>query len=155
MQQVPDEIDRLMVGIEAYLSIRRYVADIGFSIFVDNIRTEKAANEKVRYFFLFYICFEFNLSFLQLLPLCSGWFSSCWCHFLSVSVYGVWLGWKLELVCEGGRLTLLQSTSWSFLIISCPCLRSGKYCLSTKECHKRLYRMAFVRSLNDVLCILR
>lgn len=46
MEQVPDEIDRLMVGIEAYLSIRRPVADIGFSIFVDNFRTEKPANEK-------------------------------------------------------------------------------------------------------------
>ena len=52
MQQVPDEIDRLMVGIEAYLSIRRPVADIGFSIFVDNFRTEKPANEKVWYFLL-------------------------------------------------------------------------------------------------------
>lgn len=46
MEQVPDEIDRLMVGIEAYLSIRRHVPDIGFSIFVDNMRNEKAANEK-------------------------------------------------------------------------------------------------------------
>lgn len=46
MEQVPEEIDRVMVGIEAYLSIRRHTPEVGFSIFVDNSRSDKAANEK-------------------------------------------------------------------------------------------------------------
>ncbi|KAL2929093.1 Nuclear cap-binding protein subunit 1 [Bienertia sinuspersici] len=45
MEQVPEEFDRVMVGIQAYLSIRRHVFDSGFSIFVDNTRDQKP-NEK-------------------------------------------------------------------------------------------------------------
>lgn len=32
-QQVPEEVDRVMVGIEAYMSIRRHVSDAGCSPF--------------------------------------------------------------------------------------------------------------------------
>ncbi|KAH9621085.1 hypothetical protein KSS87_008689 [Heliosperma pusillum] len=46
MEQVPEEIDRVLVGVEAYLSIRRRFADVGFSIYIDNDRTDKAVNEK-------------------------------------------------------------------------------------------------------------
>lgn len=45
MEQVPEEIDRVMVGIQAYLSIRKHVSDVGFSIFVDNSK-DRRANEK-------------------------------------------------------------------------------------------------------------
>ncbi|KAL8151569.1 hypothetical protein V2J09_021377 [Rumex salicifolius] len=45
-EQVPEEIDRLMVGIEAYLNIRRRVPDTGFSIFLDESDNEKAFHEK-------------------------------------------------------------------------------------------------------------
>nr|GMC51624.1 nuclear cap-binding protein subunit 1 [Ipomoea batatas] len=46
VEQVPEEIERVMVGIEAYLSIRRHVSDSGFSVFeviddVDNGQNEK------------------------------------------------------------------------------------------------------------------
>ncbi|CAA0842134.1 Nuclear cap-binding protein subunit 1 [Striga hermonthica] len=33
VEQVPDEIDRVMVGIQAYMSIRRHVSDAGCSVF--------------------------------------------------------------------------------------------------------------------------
>ncbi|GMH26023.1 hypothetical protein Nepgr_027866 [Nepenthes gracilis] len=46
IEQVPEEIDRVMVGIEAYLSIRRHVPDIGFSIFVDVNDTKTHFHEK-------------------------------------------------------------------------------------------------------------
>ncbi|XP_021723617.1 nuclear cap-binding protein subunit 1-like [Chenopodium quinoa] len=45
MEQVPEEIDRVLVGIQAYLSIRRHVTDAGFSIFVDNSKDQRA-NDK-------------------------------------------------------------------------------------------------------------
>ncbi|GAB4829606.1 Nucleic acid dioxygenase ALKBH1 [Ancistrocladus abbreviatus] len=45
-EQIPEEIDRVMVGIEAYLSIRRHVPDIGFSIFVDVDEAENCFHEK-------------------------------------------------------------------------------------------------------------
>ncbi|KAF5949001.1 hypothetical protein HYC85_014958 [Camellia sinensis] len=44
--QVPEEIERVMVGIEAYLRIRRHTSDIGFAIFEDVNYTEKALDEK-------------------------------------------------------------------------------------------------------------
>uniref|UniRef100_A0A5B7BA70 Nuclear cap-binding protein subunit 1 n=1 Tax=Davidia involucrata TaxID=16924 RepID=A0A5B7BA70_DAVIN len=46
VEQVPEEIERVMVGIEAYLSIRRRVFDVGFSVFEDIDETEKATAEK-------------------------------------------------------------------------------------------------------------
>ncbi|CAO2822875.1 unnamed protein product [Amaranthus hypochondriacus] len=46
MEQVPEEIDRVLVGIQAYLSIRKHVFDAGFSIFVDNSSSGLNANEK-------------------------------------------------------------------------------------------------------------
>ncbi|EOY32789.1 ARM repeat superfamily protein isoform 3 [Theobroma cacao] len=36
MEQVPEEIERVMVGIEAYLSIRRHTSDSGLSFFEDD-----------------------------------------------------------------------------------------------------------------------
>jgi hypothetical protein len=33
MQQVPDELDRVLIGIESYISIRRHFDDIAFSVF--------------------------------------------------------------------------------------------------------------------------
>jgi hypothetical protein len=33
MQQVPDELERVLVGIESYISIRRHFDDIAFSVF--------------------------------------------------------------------------------------------------------------------------
>uniref|UniRef100_A0A3N7FUG5 Uncharacterized protein n=1 Tax=Populus trichocarpa TaxID=3694 RepID=A0A3N7FUG5_POPTR len=35
MQQVPEEIESVMVGIEAYLSIKRHNSDTGLSFFED------------------------------------------------------------------------------------------------------------------------
>ncbi|XP_057948068.1 nuclear cap-binding protein subunit 1 [Malania oleifera] len=45
VEQVPEEIDRVMVGLEAYLSIRRHSSDVGFSFFEDE-ETGKAADGK-------------------------------------------------------------------------------------------------------------
>lgn len=36
LEQVPEEIDRVMVGIEAYLSIRRHTSGTGYSVFEDS-----------------------------------------------------------------------------------------------------------------------
>lgn len=35
VEQIPEEVERVMVGIEAYLSIRRRVSDVGLSVFED------------------------------------------------------------------------------------------------------------------------
>lgn len=51
MQQVPEEIERVMVGIEAYLSIRRHVSDVGLSVFEVTANTDKAHDEKVWFLF--------------------------------------------------------------------------------------------------------
>ena len=47
VQQVPEEIERVMVGVEAYLSIRRHISDIGLSFFEDDDDTERSPDEKV------------------------------------------------------------------------------------------------------------
>ncbi|KAL6975042.1 Nucleic acid dioxygenase ALKBH1 [Sarracenia purpurea var. burkii] len=46
VEQVPEEIERVMVGVEAYLRIRRHVSDTGFSVFEGFDDTEKAHDEK-------------------------------------------------------------------------------------------------------------
>ncbi|KAI3967263.1 hypothetical protein MKW92_027666 [Papaver armeniacum] len=46
IEQVPDEIERVMVGIEAYLSIRKRTYDIGVSVFEFDDESVKARNEK-------------------------------------------------------------------------------------------------------------
>lgn len=46
VEQVPEEIERVMVGVEAYLSIRRHISDIGLSFFEDDDETEKNPDEK-------------------------------------------------------------------------------------------------------------
>ncbi|KAL4554242.1 hypothetical protein LXL04_039642 [Taraxacum kok-saghyz] len=40
VEQIPEEMERVMVGIEAYLSIRRRVSDVGLSVF-DDINKDK------------------------------------------------------------------------------------------------------------------
>ncbi|RVW54241.1 Nuclear cap-binding protein subunit 1 [Vitis vinifera] len=47
VEQVPEEIERVMVGVEAYLSIRRHISDIGLSFFEDDDETEKNPDEKL------------------------------------------------------------------------------------------------------------
>ncbi|CAN1751113.1 Nuclear cap-binding protein subunit 1, partial [Linum perenne] len=49
-EQVPEEIERVMVGMEAYLSIRRHNSDIGLSFFEDD--DDSNAGEKVLQDFL-------------------------------------------------------------------------------------------------------
>lgn len=51
MQQIPEEIERLMVGIQAYLSIRRRLSDIGLAVFEDMEKIDKLHNEQV-----FFLC---------------------------------------------------------------------------------------------------
>ncbi|KAL5712931.1 Nucleic acid dioxygenase ALKBH1 [Ranunculus cassubicifolius] len=46
IEQVPDEIERVMVGIEAYLSIRKHVYDSGFSVFEFDDEKEKSPDQK-------------------------------------------------------------------------------------------------------------
>lgn len=46
-QQVPEEVERVIVGIEAYLSIRRHGSSAGLSVFDDSDSTGKAHSEKV------------------------------------------------------------------------------------------------------------
>ncbi|KAF7801835.1 nuclear cap-binding protein subunit 1 [Senna tora] len=45
--QVPEEIERVMVGIEAYLSIRRHTSDSGLSYFENNDETERSLGDKL------------------------------------------------------------------------------------------------------------
>lgn len=40
-EQIPEEIERVMVGIEAYLSIRRHVSNVGLSVFEDINKIDK------------------------------------------------------------------------------------------------------------------
>ncbi|TMX04057.1 hypothetical protein EJD97_011757 [Solanum chilense] len=46
VEQVPEEIERVMVGVEAYLSIRRRVSDAGVSVFEDIEESNNVVNEK-------------------------------------------------------------------------------------------------------------
>ncbi|XP_050236758.1 nuclear cap-binding protein subunit 1 isoform X2 [Mercurialis annua] len=46
VEQVPEEIERIMVGVEAYLSIRRHNSDTGLSFFGDDDLSEKGLTEK-------------------------------------------------------------------------------------------------------------
>lgn len=45
VEQIPEEIERVMVGIEAYLSIRRRVSDVGLSVF-EEINKDKLHTEQ-------------------------------------------------------------------------------------------------------------
>lgn len=45
VEQIPEEVERVMVGIEAYLSIRRRVSDVGLSVF-DDINKDKLHDEQ-------------------------------------------------------------------------------------------------------------
>jgi hypothetical protein len=47
LQQVPEEIERVMVGVEAYLSIRKHVSDTGLSFFEDDDDCAKESTDKV------------------------------------------------------------------------------------------------------------
>lgn len=49
VQQVPEEVERVIVGIEAYLSIRRRGSDTGLSVFKDSDSSGKAHSEKVNF----------------------------------------------------------------------------------------------------------
>ncbi|XP_060966908.1 nuclear cap-binding protein subunit 1 isoform X2 [Cannabis sativa] len=46
VEQVPEELERVMVGIEAYLSIRKHNSEAGLSFFEDDDDSEKANNDK-------------------------------------------------------------------------------------------------------------
>ncbi|XP_022988026.1 nuclear cap-binding protein subunit 1-like [Cucurbita maxima] len=46
VEQVPEELERVMVGVEAYLNIRRNTLDTGLSFFEDDGEVEKTLNEK-------------------------------------------------------------------------------------------------------------
>lgn len=46
VEQVPEEIDRVMVGIESYFSIRRHVSNAGLSVFEDTNGSDKLLDEK-------------------------------------------------------------------------------------------------------------
>ncbi|XP_047334157.1 nuclear cap-binding protein subunit 1-like [Impatiens glandulifera] len=45
VEQLPEEIERVMVGIEAYLRIRKHISDIGFSVFEDFIGIDKVTDQ--------------------------------------------------------------------------------------------------------------
>lgn len=47
MQQVPEEVERVMVGVESYLRIRKPDNDTGFSVFEFGDENDKAIDEKV------------------------------------------------------------------------------------------------------------
>ncbi|XP_004291754.1 PREDICTED: nuclear cap-binding protein subunit 1 [Fragaria vesca subsp. vesca] len=46
IEQVPGEIERVMVGVEAYLSIRKHVSDTGLSFFEDDDDSAKVSADK-------------------------------------------------------------------------------------------------------------
>ncbi|CAI9088030.1 OLC1v1022259C2 [Oldenlandia corymbosa var. corymbosa] len=45
-EQVPEEVERIMVGIEAYFSIRKHISDAGLSVFEDLDEKGSTYNEK-------------------------------------------------------------------------------------------------------------
>ncbi|KAK7311299.1 hypothetical protein RJT34_09344 [Clitoria ternatea] len=46
MEQIPEDIERVMVGVEAYLSIRRHTSDTGLSFFENGDENEKGLSDK-------------------------------------------------------------------------------------------------------------
>jgi nuclear cap-binding protein subunit 1 len=58
MQQVPEEIESVMVGIEAYLSIKRHNSDTGLSFFEDKSGSDVV--EKV-----LFLCYWYSLMSLS------------------------------------------------------------------------------------------
>jgi nuclear cap-binding protein subunit 1 len=50
MQQVPDEFERVLVGIQSYIGIRRHFDDVAFSVFETD--EGHSPNKKVMLFFL-------------------------------------------------------------------------------------------------------
>ena len=56
VQQVPEEIESVMVGIEAYLSIRRHNSDTGLSFFEDDDESGRGVVEKVSFSFVVTLC---------------------------------------------------------------------------------------------------
>ncbi|KAF1886068.1 hypothetical protein Lal_00021349 [Lupinus albus] len=46
IEQVPEEIERVMVGVEAYLSIRRHISDVGLSFFENDEEIERGPGDK-------------------------------------------------------------------------------------------------------------
>jgi hypothetical protein len=68
-QQVPEDIERVMVGIEAYLSIRKHTSDTGLSFFENDDEIERDLNNKVGFCLLilnykFFVCSLSNMSML-------------------------------------------------------------------------------------------
>lgn len=47
MQQVPEEIERVLVGIEAYMGIRKHVPEDGLCFFDGDEENEEQVKEKV------------------------------------------------------------------------------------------------------------
>lgn len=68
MQQIPEEIERLMVGIQAYLSIRRRLSDIGLAVFEDMEKIDKLHNEQVC--FICSQCYKLLCYVLPVTPFC-------------------------------------------------------------------------------------
>jgi nuclear cap-binding protein subunit 1 len=60
MQQVPEEIESVMVGIEAYLSIKRHNSDTGLSFFEDDDESGSDVVEKV-----LFLCYWYSLMLLS------------------------------------------------------------------------------------------
>lgn len=50
LQQVPDEVDSVMVRVESYLSMRRHSGDVGFRVF--ELDEAKHSDNKVNFFIL-------------------------------------------------------------------------------------------------------
>lgn len=46
-QQVPEDIERVMVGVEAYLSIRKHTSDTGLSFFENDDENGEGLSDKV------------------------------------------------------------------------------------------------------------
>lgn len=59
LQQVPDELERVMVGVQSYLSIRSRAHDAGLAIF--ELEEDKMLERKVYYLLLSSSCHLFAL----------------------------------------------------------------------------------------------
>lgn len=81
-QQVPEDIERVMVGIEAYLSIRKHTSDSGLSFFENDDEIERDLNNKVGFCLLIlnyklFVCSLSNVNVIILLNVAFIWFGSC------------------------------------------------------------------------------
>ncbi|TXG72947.1 hypothetical protein EZV62_001526 [Acer yangbiense] len=103
VEQVPEEIERVMAGLEAYMSIRKHVSDTGLSFFENDDESGKGLAEKC----LYYVELICSILFFR----------------ISWKIYG--LGYKLYQALDE-NLIVVVIVNFSCYIVFISLLRHGK-----------------------------